>query len=122
MSIPDYIEKVREGDFEGGLQLLYETNPFSQVCGRICTHKCETSCAALHEGDAIAIRWLKRAITDNVPRERYFDLIKKPDVPASGQQRGDRRRRPGRPHRRLRPRPRRATRSSSSRRLPSPAA
>ncbi len=84
MSIPDYIEKVREGDFEGGLQLLYETNPFSQVCGRICTHKCETSCAALHEGDAIAIRWLKRAITDNVPRERYFDLIKKPDVPATG--------------------------------------
>ncbi len=84
MSIPDYIEKVREGDFEGGLQLLYETNPFSQVCGRICTHKCETSCAALHEGDAIAIRWLKRAITDNVPRERYFDLIRKPDVPDTG--------------------------------------
>ena len=84
MSIPDYIEKVREGDFEGGLQLLYETNPFSQVCGRICTHKCETSCAALHEGDAIAIRWLKRAITDNVPRRRYFDLIKKPDVPETG--------------------------------------
>ncbi len=85
MSIPDYIEKVREGDFEGGLQILYETNPFSQVCGRICTHKCETSCAALHEGDAIAIRWLKRAITDNVPRERYFDLIKKPDVEETGQ-------------------------------------
>ena len=84
MDIPDYIEKVREGDFEGGLQLLYETNPFSQVCGRICTHKCETSCAALHEGDAIAIRWLKRAITDNVPRERYFDLIKKPDVEETG--------------------------------------
>jgi glutamate synthase (NADPH) small chain len=84
MAIPDYIEKVRDGDYEGGLQLLYETNPFSQVCGRICTHKCETSCAALHEGDAIAIRWLKRAITDNVPRERYFDLIKKPDVPETG--------------------------------------
>ena len=84
MDIPDYIAKVREGDFEGGLQLLYETNPFSQVCGRICTHKCETSCAALHEGDAIAIRWLKRAITDNVPRERYFDLIKKPEVEESG--------------------------------------
>jgi glutamate synthase (NADPH/NADH) small chain len=84
MSIPDYIEKVREGDFEGGLQLLYQTNPFSQVCGRICTHKCESSCAALHEGDSIAIRWLKRAITDNVPRERYFDLIKKPDVAETG--------------------------------------
>ncbi len=84
MDIPDYIAKVRDGDFEGGLKLLYETNPFSQSCGRVCTHKCETACAAVHEGDAIAIRWLKRAITDNVPRERYFDLIKKPDVEPTG--------------------------------------
>ncbi|MCA0043258.1 FAD-dependent oxidoreductase [Celeribacter litoreus] len=85
MDIPDYISKVRDGDYEGGLQLLYETNPFSQACGRICTHKCETTCAAMHEGDAIAIRWLKRSITDSVPRERYFDLIQKPDVPETGQ-------------------------------------
>ena len=85
MDIPDYIAKVRRADFEGGLKLLYETNPFSQACGRVCTHKCETSCAARHQGEPIAIRWLKRAITDNVPRERYFDLIRKPDVPASGQ-------------------------------------
>ncbi|SFJ05888.1 FAD-dependent oxidoreductase [Celeribacter neptunius] len=85
MDIPDYISKVRDGDYEGGLQILYETNPFSQACGRICTHKCETTCAAMHEGDAIAIRWLKRDITDNVPRERYFDLIQKPDVPETGQ-------------------------------------
>ncbi|PTQ69285.1 FAD-dependent oxidoreductase [Celeribacter persicus] len=85
MDIPDYIAKVRDGDFEGGLRLLYETNPFSQACGRICTHKCETTCAAMHEGDTIAIRWLKRAITDSVPRERYFDLIRKPDVPETGQ-------------------------------------
>jgi glutamate synthase (NADPH/NADH) small chain len=84
MDIPDYIAKVRDGDFEGGLKLLYETNPFSQACGRVCTHKCETACAAVHEGDAIAIRWLKRAITDNVPRERYFDLIRKPDVEDTG--------------------------------------
>ena len=84
MDIPDYIRKVREGDYEGGLQLLYETNPFSQTCGRVCTHNCETACAAVHEGDAIAIRWLKRDITDNVPRERYFDLITKPDVEPTG--------------------------------------
>ena len=84
MDIPDYIAKVRDGDFEGGLQLLYETNPFSQACGRICTHTCETACAARHQGDPIAIRWLKRAITDSVPRERYFDLIGKPEVADSG--------------------------------------
>ncbi len=75
MSIPDYIAAVRDQDYDRGLQLLYETNPFSEVCGRICTHKCETSCAALHEGDPIAIRWLKRHIIDNVPMERRLELV-----------------------------------------------
>lgn len=81
MSIPDYIAAVREQDYDRGLQLLYETNPFSEACGRICTHKCETSCAALHEGDPIAIRWLKRHIIDNVPFERRLELIGGPKAP-----------------------------------------
>lgn len=84
MDIPDYIRAIREGDYDFGLQLLYETNPFSEVCGRVCTHNCETSCAARHEGDPIAIRWLKRHIIDEVPMERRLELIKKPALPASG--------------------------------------
>ena len=83
MSIPDYIAAVREGDYEKGLKLLYETNPFSRVCGRVCTHLCETTCAARHEGDPIAIRWLKRHITDQVPYEKYRDIIGDP-APATG--------------------------------------
>ncbi len=83
MAIPDYIAAIRDADYEYGLKLLYETNPFSQVCGRICTHKCETTCAARHEGDPIAIRWLKRHITDQVPYERYRDIIGEPEA-ASG--------------------------------------
>ncbi|MCB2101692.1 MAG: FAD-dependent oxidoreductase [Rhodobacterales bacterium] len=78
MSIPDYIASIREGDYEKGLKLLYETNPFSEVCGRVCTHKCETVCAASHEGDPIAIRWLKRHITDQVPYEDYTRIIGAP--------------------------------------------
>ncbi len=84
MSIPDYIKAVRDGDYDRGLELLYETNPFSEVCGRVCTHKCEDACAAVHDGDPIAIRWLKRHIIDEVPMERRLELIKKPDVPESG--------------------------------------
>ncbi len=75
MSIPDYIDAVREGDYEKGLKLLYETNPFSNVCGRVCTRKCEDSCASRHEGEPIAIRWLKRHIIDQVPFEKYRDII-----------------------------------------------
>lgn len=81
MSIPDYIAAVREGEYERGLKLLYETNPFSQVCGRVCTHKCETACAAQYDGDPIAIRWLKRHITDQVPYEKYAEIIGPPAPP-----------------------------------------
>ena len=75
MAIPQYIDAVRDGDYDRGLKLLYESNPFSQVCGRVCTRKCEATCASAHEGDPIAIRWLKRHITEQVPYERYRDIL-----------------------------------------------
>lgn len=78
MSIPQYIQAVRDGDYERGVELLYETNPFSQVCGRVCTHRCEDSCAARHEGDPIAIRWLKRHIIEQVPQDKILEIIGKP--------------------------------------------
>jgi len=84
MAIPEYIKAVRDGDYESGLKLLYQSNPFSQVCGRVCTHACETACASRHEGDAIAIRWLKRHITDQVPTEDYLRIVGTPDVEAPG--------------------------------------
>jgi glutamate synthase (NADPH/NADH) small chain len=83
MSIPDYIAAVRDGDYERGLKLLYETNPFSQVCGRVCTRKCETTCAIGNEGEPIAIRWLKRHIVDQVPYERFRAIVGDPE-PATG--------------------------------------
>ena len=83
MAIPDYIAAVRDGDYERGLKLLYQTNPFSQVCGRVCTRKCEDTCAARHEGEPIAIRWLKRHIADQVPFEKYRGIVGEP-APATG--------------------------------------
>ena len=83
MDIPNYIAAVRDGDYERGLAILYDTNPFSEVCGRICTHRCETSCASSHEGDPIAIRWLKRHITEQVPYARYKEIVGK-TAPATG--------------------------------------
>jgi glutamate synthase (NADPH/NADH) small chain len=83
MAVPEYIAAIRDGDYEQGLKLLYDTNPFSQVCGRVCTRKCESACAARHEGDPIAIRWLKRHITEQVPFEKYREIIGDP-LPATG--------------------------------------
>ncbi len=81
MAIPDYIKAVRDGDYERGVALLYESNPFSGICGRVCTHKCETTCAARHEGDPIAIRWLKRHIMDQVTPEQIRKVVGKPAAP-----------------------------------------
>jgi len=75
MSIPDYIKAVRDGDYERGVKLLYDSNPFSGICGRVCTHKCETTCAARHEGAPIAIRWLKRHIMDQVTPEQIKNVV-----------------------------------------------
>jgi len=76
MDVPDYIKSVRDGDYEKGLELMYRTNPFPASCGRICTRECETVCPVGIEGDAVAIRWLKRFIVDQIKPEEYARILK----------------------------------------------
>ncbi len=75
MDIPNYIKAIRENDLEEALRIMYQTNPLPEICGRICTHKCETSCALQNRGEAIAIRWLKRYIADQIPSEMYKKIL-----------------------------------------------
>jgi glutamate synthase (NADPH/NADH) small chain len=78
MHIPDYIRAIWEDDIEGGLKIIYETNPLPGVCGRVCTHNCETACSIAQRGEAIAIRWLKRYIIDSAPDEMYEKIFSEP--------------------------------------------
>lgn len=71
MNIPEYIRTVYDVDLKKGIEWIYKTNPLANVCGRICTHKCETACVIGNRGDAVAIRWLKRYIVDNTPMDQY---------------------------------------------------
>lgn len=75
MDIPGYIAAIREDDIENAFRILYETNPLPEICGRICTHKCETACALHNNGESLAIRWLKRYIADQIPPERYKEVL-----------------------------------------------
>lgn len=84
MGIPAYIKAVREDDMEEGLRILYETNPLPEVCGRICTHKCETVCSIGNKGEALSIRWLKRYIADNVPAEKYKKILGTENIVKNG--------------------------------------
>ena len=83
MGIPRYIEAIRKNDIEEAFRVLYETNPLPEVCGRVCTHKCETVCAISHRGDAVSIRWLKRYIADQVNSDKYKDILNA-DIKESG--------------------------------------
>jgi glutamate synthase (NADPH/NADH) small chain len=64
MDVPEYIKAIRDGDLDEALRILYDTNPFSESCGRICTAHCQDVCPLGNRGAPIAIRWLKRYITD----------------------------------------------------------
>ena len=78
MGIPHYIQAIRNHDAEEGLRIMYETNPLPEVCGRVCTHLCESVCALGHRGEPISIRWLKRFIADQVPADRYSEVLGDP--------------------------------------------
>lgn len=78
MGIPAYIKAIREENMAEALRILYETNPLPEVCGRICTHKCESVCAVSHRGDPVSIRWLKRYIADQIPAGKYNDILNPP--------------------------------------------
>jgi len=75
MDIPGYIKAVRDSDLEAGLRILYQTNPFPEACGRICTHLCEEACVIGSGGDPVAIRWLKRYIADQVELGQYDKVL-----------------------------------------------
>jgi len=75
MGIPEYIKAVRNNDIEEGFRVLYETNPLPEICGRICTHKCETVCSIGHLGEPLSIRWLKRYIADQVDSSDYKQIL-----------------------------------------------
>jgi len=75
MNAPEYIRAIWQGDNEEAVRQIYRTNPFSNTCGRVCTHRCETACSIGHRGEPVAIRWLKRYAMDAVSTERIKAIV-----------------------------------------------
>ncbi len=70
-SAQGYVALIREGRFAEAYTVASEPNPFPAVCGRVCTAQCEVDCTRGEVEEPIAIRSLKRFVTDfaneNVP-------------------------------------------------------
>jgi NADH-quinone oxidoreductase subunit F len=62
-----YVAHIERGETELAYQVIRSANPFPSVCSRVCNHPCEDRCrAGVGDGDPIAIRALKRYVTDQV--------------------------------------------------------
>ncbi len=59
-----YVSCIQQGRFAQALAVVRETMPFAGVCGRVCTHPCETACKRGEQDKPVAIRFLKRFIAD----------------------------------------------------------
>jgi NADH-quinone oxidoreductase subunit F len=67
-----YVAMIEKGEYEEAYKIIRDANPFPSVCARVCDRKCETRCnLAAGGGEAIAIRALKRFITDRVDPSLY---------------------------------------------------
>jgi heterodisulfide reductase subunit A len=59
-----YVALISQGKFKEAIEVLRRTMPFAGVCGRICTHPCESECERGKVDQPIAIRALKRFMAD----------------------------------------------------------
>mgnify|MGYP005837557737 CR=1 FL=1 len=62
--VQGYVALISRGKFKEALDTIRRTIPFPGICGRVCTHPCETACNRAQYDDPVAIRALKRAAAD----------------------------------------------------------
>jgi len=64
INVQGYIAHVAKGQYEEGLRLVMERNPFPFSVGRVCPRFCETKCRRVLVEEPIAINHLKRFLAD----------------------------------------------------------
>jgi len=60
-----YVALIACGEMAKALEINRLVNPFPSICGRICDHACETHCRRSESDAPVAIRALKRYLTDH---------------------------------------------------------
>lgn len=64
--IPEFISKIKEGDFEGAYQVIDKSSSLPAVCGRVCPQEtqCESRCVRGIKGEPVGIGRLERFVAD----------------------------------------------------------
>ena len=72
-----YIALAKAGRYKEALEIIRNDNVLPAICGRICTHPCEDACRRSEVDEAVAIRDIKRFVSDAA----FDDSEKLPDPP-----------------------------------------
>lgn len=64
--IPEFIEKVAEGDFDGAYEVITRENALPAICGRVCPqeNQCEGKCVRGIKGEPVGIGRMERFVAD----------------------------------------------------------
>lgn len=66
ISIPDFITKIKQGDFEGAYGIISQSSSLPAVCGRVCPQEtqCESKCTLGIKFEPVGIGRLERFVAD----------------------------------------------------------
>ncbi len=80
INIPDFIQKIREGDYEGAYGVISLSSTLPAICGRVCPQEsqCEAKCVRGIKGEPVGIGRLERFVAD-----RHRSLGIRPQKPES---------------------------------------
>lgn len=77
VNVPGYLALIAAGRIKDAYNLIRQENPFPSVCGRVCTHPCESKCRRGQMDEPIAISDLKRYVADEMfkTHDPFIDLV-----------------------------------------------
>ena len=64
--IPEFMNKIKDGDFEGAYRVITASSTLPAVCGRVCPQEtqCESKCVRGIKGESVGIGRLERFVAD----------------------------------------------------------
>ena len=71
VDVPSYVRLISQGKEEEALRTVLDQNPLPAICGRVCFAPCETACRRNIDSTPVAIRFLKKYISDKVGISNY---------------------------------------------------
>jgi len=70
--IQGYIKLAREERYEEAVRLIWESNPFPSICGRVCYHPCMDACMRAEHDEAVFIPAIERYLGDYAIEHRLM--------------------------------------------------